>query len=137
MVNITVGTPAQNVSLSLDTGSSDIWVNVPNSTYCAADDDPCTSTGVFDLEKSSTFKMLDYDMNATYVGSFLAAGPYATDTLTIGGVTVKNMEFALAEQSHNPRTFSIAHSLDPKIWHLANDGFMCRWHSRNRIFDCY
>ncbi|KAJ5358926.1 uncharacterized protein N7496_011339 [Penicillium cataractarum] len=103
MVNITVGTPAQNVSLSLDIGSSDIWVNVPNSTYCAADDDPCTSTGVFDLKKSSTFKMLDYDMNATYgVGSFLAAGPYATDTLTIGGATVKNMEFALAEQSRNP-----------------------------------
>ncbi|OOQ82675.1 aspartic-type endopeptidase opsB [Penicillium brasilianum] len=103
MVNITVGTPAQNVSLSLDTGSSDIWVNVPNSTYCAADDDPCTSTGVFNLKDSSTFKVLDYDMNATYVDSFLAAGPYATDTLTIGGATVKNMEFALAEESKNPR----------------------------------
>lgn len=107
MVNITVGTPAQNVSLSLDTGSSDIWVNVPNSTYCAADDDPCTSTGVFNLKDSSTFKILDYDMNATYVDSFLAAGPYATDTLTIGGATVKNMEFALAEESKNPRTLMI------------------------------
>ncbi|KAJ5117169.1 Peptidase A1 [Penicillium atrosanguineum] len=102
MVNITIGTPAQNVSLSLDTGSSDIWVNVPNSTYCAADDDPCSSTGLFNLKDSSTFKMLDYEMNATYVSEFLAAGPYATDTLVIGGAAVKNMEFALAEESRNP-----------------------------------
>ncbi|KAJ5988009.1 Peptidase A1 [Penicillium waksmanii] len=102
MVNITVGTPAQNVSLSLDTGSSDIWVNVPNSTYCAGDDDPCSSTGLFDIKNSSTFDILDYDMNATYVDAFLAAGPYATDTLAIGGATIKDMEFAVAEESRNP-----------------------------------
>jgi hypothetical protein len=105
MVNITVGTPAQNLSLSLDTGSSDIWVNVPNSTYCAADDDPCSSTGLFKLEDSSSFKMLDYEMNATYVSGFLAKGPYATDTLVIGGATVKNMQFAVAEESLNPRKY--------------------------------
>ncbi|KAJ5302326.1 hypothetical protein PENANT_c008G07893 [Penicillium antarcticum] len=102
MVNITVGTPAQNLSLSLDTGSTDIWVNIPNSTYCAADDDPCSSTGLFNLEDSSTFKMLDYEMNATYASGFLAAGHYATDTLVIGGAKVKDMEFAVAEKSLNP-----------------------------------
>lgn len=107
MVNITIGTPAQNLSLSLDTGSSDIWVNVPNSTYCAADDDPCSSTGLFDPEDSSTFKLLGYDMNATYVSKNLATGPYATDTLVIGGATVKNMEFAVAEQSDNPRKYTV------------------------------
>ncbi|KAJ6113977.1 hypothetical protein N7523_007294 [Penicillium sp. IBT 18751x] len=102
MVNITLGTPAQNLSLSLDIGSSDIWVNVPNSTYCAADNDPCSSTGLFNVKDSSTFKMLDYEMNATYAAGTLAVGPYATDTLTIGGATVKNMEFSLAEESANP-----------------------------------
>ncbi|OQE03189.1 hypothetical protein PENSOL_c001G11163 [Penicillium solitum] len=102
MVNITVGTPPQNLSLSLDTGSSDIWVNIPNSTYCEKDDDPCSSTGVFNLKDSSTFKMLDYEMNATYVSGFLAAGHYATDTLVIGDAKVKDMEFAVAEQSLNP-----------------------------------
>lgn len=105
MVNITIGTPAQNLSLSLDTGSSDIWVNVPNSTYCAADDDPCSSTGIFNPKDSSTFKLLDYEMNATYVSGFLAAGPYATDTLAIGGASVKNAQFAVAEKSRNPRKY--------------------------------
>lgn len=108
MVNITIGTPAQDLSLSLDTGSSDIWVNVPNSTYCAGDGDPCSSTGVFNIKNSSTFSMLDYDMNGTYVDSFLAAGPYATDTLAIGGATIKDMEFAVAEESNNPREFELA-----------------------------
>lgn len=44
-------------------------------------------------------------MNATYVSAFLAAGHYATDTLVIGGVKVKGMEFAVAEESQNPRMF--------------------------------
>ncbi|KAJ5757377.1 uncharacterized protein N7511_006071 [Penicillium nucicola] len=102
MVNITIGTPPQNLSLSLDIGSSDIWVNIPNSTYCAGNDDPCSSTGLFNSKDSSTFNMLDYEMNATYVGGFLAAGHYATDTLVIGDSKLKDMEFAVAEESYNP-----------------------------------
>ncbi|KAJ5222409.1 uncharacterized protein N7469_008649 [Penicillium citrinum] len=102
MVNITVGTPPQNLSLSLDTGSSDIWVNLPNSTYCEGDDDPCSSTGLFNIKKSSSFEMLDYVMNATYASGFLAYGHYATDTLSIGGAKLKDMEFAVAETSLNP-----------------------------------
>jgi hypothetical protein len=112
MVNITVGTPPQNVSLSLDTGSSDIWVNIPKSDYCSGDDDPCSSTGTFNRDDSSTFKLLDYDMNATYVGGFLAAGSYATDTLVIGDAKVKNMEFGLADESHNPREYMALSSVD-------------------------
>lgn len=108
MLNITVGSPPQSLSLSVDTGSSDMWVNVPNSTYCAGDDDPCSSTGLFDIKNSSTFKMLDYDINSTYVDTFLAAGPYATDTLMIGGATIEDMEFVVAEESINPSKFKPA-----------------------------
>lgn len=120
MVNITVGTPPQNLSLSLDTGSSDIWVNVPNSTYCTASGDVCTSTGLFNSSDSSTFNVLDYDMNATYVAGFLAAGPYATDTLTIGGATVKDMEFGVADESHNPRKSLEPHLESGMVCNLAN-----------------
>jgi len=149
MVNITVGTPAQNLSLSLDTGSSDIWVNVPNSTYCAADDNPCSSTGLFDPNNSSTFKLLDYEMNATYVSGFLAKGPYATDTLVIGGAMVKNMEFAVAEESLNPRKYNLLDTPLCKIhtktrthtqngtWLTADILGIYRWYLGNRIRDGY
>jgi len=49
--------------------------------------------------------MLDYVMNATYASGFLAYGHYATDTLSIGGAKLKDMEFAVAETSLNPRKF--------------------------------
>lgn len=78
-----------------------MWVNVPNSTFCAAHDDPCSPYGVFDLKNSSTFKKLDYDMNATYASGYLAAGPYGTDTVEIGGATLKDFEFGVAEESQN------------------------------------
>lgn len=119
MVNITVGTPPQNLSLSLDTGSSDIWVNLPNSTYCEGDDDPCSSTGLFNIKKSSSFEMLDYVMNATYASGFLAYGHYATDTLSIGGAKLKDMEFAVAETSLNPRKFKKPFGL-PWRMYIAN-----------------
>ena len=149
MVNITIGTPAQNLSLSLDIGSSDIWVNVPSSTYCAAEDDPCSSTGLFKSKDSSTFKKLDYDLNATYVGGFLAAGPYATDKLVIGAATVKDMEFALAEESKNPRKFDFfflimqffnSKSDKKRKRHLANRGnfrTLYRWNFGNWICVSY
>ncbi|KAJ6002605.1 hypothetical protein N7451_005152 [Penicillium sp. IBT 35674x] len=120
MVNITIGTPAQNFSLEIDTGSSDIWVNVPNSTYCAADDDPCSPYGLFSVDDSSTFKLLDYEMNATYASGFMAEGPYATDTLAIGGITVKNMEFAVAELSKN--SYGILGIGYPKNTDAASEG---------------
>ncbi|KAJ5488535.1 aspartic-type endopeptidase opsB [Penicillium diatomitis] len=101
LVNITVGSPGQSVMLSIDTGSSDMWVNVPNSKYCEGDGAPCAEGGVFDPKKSSTYKKFDYDIKATYVAGMLAKGPYGTDKVEIGGVTVKKAEFAVADESHN------------------------------------
>lgn len=85
--------------LSIDTGSSDMWVNVPNSDYCSQDGDPCALYGLFNPKKSSTFKQLDYKMNATYLAGTLAVGHYATDKVKIGGATIKKAQFAVAEDS--------------------------------------
>ncbi|EPS32969.1 hypothetical protein PDE_07930 [Penicillium oxalicum 114-2] len=98
-VNLTVGSPGQDVMLSIDTGSSDMWVNVPNSDYCSQDGDPCALYGLFNPKKSSTFKQLDYKMNATYLAGTLAVGHYATDKVKIGGATIKKAQFAVAEDS--------------------------------------
>lgn len=93
--------------MTLDTGSSDIWVNVPNSTYCSADDDVCSSDGLFTQKDSKTFKLLDYELNATYASGFLAEGPYATDTISVGGVDVDDQQFAVAYKSKNPCEYQL------------------------------
>lgn len=47
-VDVTVGTPPQNMTLQIDTGSSDTWLPASNSSMCVEDDlchyGQCTST---------------------------------------------------------------------------------------------
>lgn len=52
VVNITVGTPPQPVTLSLDTGSSDIILLHQESAYCKALDGDCPSVGYCECPSS-------------------------------------------------------------------------------------
>lgn len=95
-VNFTLGTPAQQLTLSIDTGSSDLWVNVPSSQIC--DQGQCTG-GTFNSGDSSTYKVVSNDFNITYADGSTASGDYATDSLAIGGVSLDNFQFGLGETS--------------------------------------
>lgn len=99
ILNLTLGTPAQQFSVALDTGSSDLWVNIPDSSFCSSDNDPCAPFGVYDAHASSTYKNLDIGFNATYGDGTNAHGFYATDKLTLGGVKVDDMQFGVAEST--------------------------------------
>ncbi|KAE8356874.1 aspartic peptidase domain-containing protein [Aspergillus coremiiformis] len=103
LLNLTLGTPAQQFAVALDTGSSDLWVNTANSSYCSSSEDPCTPFGVYDASASSTHKSLNLDFNATYGDGTNADGYYATDQLTLGGVKLNNMQFGVAESSTIPQ----------------------------------
>ncbi|RAL10205.1 pepsin-like aspartic protease [Aspergillus homomorphus CBS 101889] len=98
-INLTIGTPPQKMVLAIDTGSSDTWVNIASSDECSAQGDPCKPYGLFDSSASSTYKKLDTVMNSTYGGGDNAYGHYATDKVTVGGTTIKDMQFAVAEKS--------------------------------------
>ncbi|CAG8937395.1 unnamed protein product [Penicillium salamii] len=93
--NITLGTPEQSFRLVIDTGSSDLWTNTPNSTFCENKENGCSVSGTYDATASSSYSFVNSDFNITYADGTGAAGDYVTDTLTIGGTTIKNFQFGI------------------------------------------
>lgn len=97
--NITLGTPPQKLRLTLDTGSSDLWCNAASSRLCKSRGDPCDASGTYDPHSSSTYKLVSSDFNISYEDGSGASGDYVTDTLTIGGATLKNFQFGVGYSS--------------------------------------
>ncbi|KAK6362014.1 hypothetical protein TWF730_005718 [Orbilia blumenaviensis] len=97
--NVTVGTPPQNIRLHIDTGSSDIWVETANSEICKrAEGRGCEVGGTYNNETSSTAQYVEGDFSIMYVDGQYASGVYAKDTLGIGGVGVKDVQFGIGLQ---------------------------------------
>lgn len=96
--NVTMGTPAQTLRLHIDTGSSDLWVNVADSTWCTSKDQTCVG-GTYAPNSSSTYEYVNSLFNITYVDGSGSAGDYATDVLRIGGATLDAQEFGIGYTS--------------------------------------
>lgn len=97
--NVTMGTPAQSLRLHIDTGSSDLWVNIASSSYCEEKGSPCALAGTYAPNSSSTYEYVNSLFNITYVDGSGSAGDYATDTLTFGGETITAQEFGIGYTS--------------------------------------
>ncbi|KAF9132795.1 hypothetical protein BGW39_011279 [Mortierella sp. 14UC] len=81
---VSVGTPAQNVKLDFDTGSSDIWF--PSST--------CTTTACkkhvrFNSASSSTFQKDGRRWSISYGDGSSASGILGSDIVNVGGISVR------------------------------------------------
>lgn len=93
-VALSLGTPAQDFNVLLDTGSSDLWVYASNDTAdCGSGN--CDFTGTFDAASSSSYTYMNDDFYIRYV-SGSSTGNWGTDTLSIGGVTLTDFQFATA-----------------------------------------
>ncbi|GKZ37367.1 hypothetical protein AbraIFM66950_008888 [Aspergillus brasiliensis] len=90
-MNLTLGTPGQEVSVTLDTGSSDLWVNGANATVC-----PCNDYGSYNSSASSTYTFVNDEFYIKYVDGSEATGDYVNDTLKFSNVTLTDFQFAVA-----------------------------------------
>ncbi|KAI1845497.1 hypothetical protein JX266_008355 [Neoarthrinium moseri] len=109
---VSVGTPAQNLTLQLDTGSSDIWVPSSQSSVCeksasrggssSSSSDGCTF-GSFNPDKSSSYTVVGQgDFSIAYVDGSHSKGDYFTDVFEIGGAKLSNMTMGLGEDTDIP-----------------------------------
>ncbi|KAK8013633.1 Elongation factor G- mitochondrial [Apiospora marii] len=99
---VSIGSPAQEVTLLLDTGSSDLWV--PSASACAKDNG-CTF-GSFDPSKSISFdKAGRRPFDIQYLDGAHTKGDYFADDLDIGGAKILNLTMALGQETD--RSFGI------------------------------
>ena len=78
-----------------------------NSQLCSAPDAeveqqggvPCSVSGTYDANSSSTYKYVDSAFVIQYADSSGAQGDYATDTLSIGGSTLTAQQFGIGYNS--------------------------------------
>ena len=100
--NVSLGTPGQQLRLHIDTGSSDLWANSPNSKLCQDPRQFCQISGTYDPSASSSSKVVSNDFNISYLDGSGATGNYMTDTLAIGGQNIRNLQFGLGLDSTSP-----------------------------------
>lgn len=120
-VDLNVGTPAQRVSVLLDTGSSDLWVPGADNTFCNSRKDlgsnstdqplktpslpapqptmDCQQYGTFDYTKSSSFKTNDSTLYIRYGDKSYALGRFGQDTVAIDSLGLPNVSLGVAHQA--------------------------------------
>ncbi|CAN6604083.1 aspartic proteinase 3 [Trichomonascus vanleenenianus] len=110
-IDIDVGTPSQNLSCLIDTGSSDLWVLASNNPYCAKNPSrltpqstqiDCSQSGTFNYNDSTTFKMNTSSEFFIQYGDFtFAQGKWGTDKLTFGSTTINSVSIGIGMEANS------------------------------------
>ncbi|KAL6450021.1 LOW QUALITY PROTEIN: SAP2 Candidapepsin-2 [Candida maltosa Xu316] len=96
--DITIGSNKQKQTVIIDTGSSDLWV-VDSNAQCEVTrpdqtQDFCKHNGTYTPGTSSTAQNLGTPFRIQYGDGSTSQGTLYKDTIGIGGVSIKNQEFA-------------------------------------------
>jgi len=106
MATVTVGTPPQDISLAIDTGSSDTWVLDSKADLCtdkayqAEERTGCQTA--FNSGDSSTYKLFKKNaFHITYGDGSGADGDYFTDNFALGDdVELKSLTMGIAHNAN-------------------------------------
>ncbi|CAI6332156.1 unnamed protein product [Periconia digitata] len=95
LFNIMAGNPPQSFTIMIDSGSADLWLPSPTSPGCLESCPP----GTFDVHASGTAVDIHIPYNVSFglTPDNIMLGEYYNDTVTIGGATLLNQSFAVAE----------------------------------------
>ena len=84
VINVTVGTPPQEMQLRLDTGSSYTWFPSSNVSQCKEHPVYCNASGTYNSSLSTTFAGQNDTFNARYPEDDNVSGQLFIDSLNIG-----------------------------------------------------
>jgi len=98
-MNVTIGTPPQDFSLHIDTGSSDFWVNVQSSSFCQNATNECSISGYYSPNSSSTYRYINSNFDITYADDSGSSGDYVSDTVSFGNITLKTQQLGVGYES--------------------------------------
>ncbi|KAL8813475.1 MAG: hypothetical protein Q9223_007025 [Gallowayella weberi] len=97
--NISLGTPPQQLSVDIDTGSNELWVNAHKSPMmCALM--RCSDDDTYDANASSTYTYLRSDSSVSFADGGSFHGDFASDTILVAGEQeLAGMQFGIGYYS--------------------------------------
>ncbi|KAK9463278.1 aspartic peptidase domain-containing protein, partial [Lipomyces oligophaga] len=93
--NVSIGTPPQNLSLFVDTGSADMWFWSSDGGCEHFETDSCEATSAYSPSKSLSYQYISSDFSIGYADDSSVTGDFITESVVIGGATLENLTVGL------------------------------------------